>query len=190
MQLEIDRAVQSLATGKIAFESPLKMKLNETKVVEVRIAEKLNQDLTGGLATSGHVQVEDIKVGPLMAATLKGSAFQITSITKEEQVIASDSPTPWSWSIRPLDWGKQTLYLDVCVRLQLRNQREERRCSPVYQRDVVVEVAPIYAATHFINNNATWTLGTVGSGASVLFGALIAWMKKRGRKHKETVLQP
>lgn len=184
----LDDAVRHLADGKIAFESPLTMKLNETKVVEVRIARNLNQDLTFGLSRRGHVEVQDIQVGPLMAVSLNGSAFKITPLSKENQVVVNSDFTAWSWAVHPLDWGQQTLYVDVCVRLQLKDHKEEPRCSLLDERTIKVQVAPMYAATHFINNNATWTLGTAGACASGLFAGVWAWIKKR--KGKQTVLEP
>ena len=90
----LNKAMGNLANGKIAFESPIAMKLNETKTVEVRIAGNLQQDITQGLATSGSVTVKDIKVGPLMAASRKGSAFKITPITPEEQTLANSNGRP------------------------------------------------------------------------------------------------
>src|SRR5438034_11335111 len=165
------------------------MKLNETKTVEVRIARNLNQDITQGLATSGSLKVEDIKVGPLMVATLHGSAFQITKLTKEEQAVTNDNFTAWDWAVHPLDWGQQTLYLNVCVRLRLSNSKEEQRCSPVYDREITVQVAPLYAATHFIKNNATWTLGAIGSCIVFIAGCFTGirqWLKKK----KGTELEP
>lgn len=191
LALALDNFVQSLVPGKIAFEAPVEMKLDETKVVEVRIAKKLNQDLTEGLAkTGGHIEVEDInEVAPTMSATLQGSAFQITPLSKEDQVIAEDNFTAWDWTVHPTDWGNQTLYLAVCVRLQVRNDKEEKRCSPVYQREIAVEVAPMYAATHFIANNMVYTFGLLGSGASALFGGIV-WIIRRAKKPKTTVLEP
>lgn len=181
IESSIYKAVHGLQPGRIAFVVPANMKMNETKVVELRIAKKLDQDIAHGLAAMGHVAIEEIKVGPLMAATLHGSTFQITPLTKEEQAIADDSFTVWNWEIRPLDWGKQTLYLNVCARLLLQNAKEERRCSSVYQRDISIEVAPMYAATHFIKNNLAWTFSTVGSVISA-FVACVAWIRKRRKK--------
>jgi len=184
VSLALNNAVRQLANGKIAFESPLNMKLNETEVVEVRIAKNLNQDLTKGLATSGQVAVEHIKVGSVMAATLHGSAFEITQLTKEKQAATDDNFTAWVWSAHPLDWGKQTLYLNVCVTLQLNNNKEVERCPSVCQRDITVEVAAMYAVTHFVKNNALWTIGVLGAAAGSVHRG-IAWMRKREKKQKE-----
>ncbi len=183
------RAIRGLTTGAIAFEYPETMKLDETKTVKVRISETRSKELTEGLSENGgHVQVEDIKIAPEMVTTLKGSAFEITPITSEEQIIAPDQPTSWAWSIHPTDWGHQSLYLAVCVRFEL-PKREERRCASVYQKDIAVQVNPMYAATHFVKNNATWTLGVIGSGFSALAGGLVL-LSKRMKKAKGTVLIP
>jgi hypothetical protein len=188
LNIAINAELQRLTNGKIAFESPLRMGLNETKLVEVRIARQFNQDLTRGLATSGHPAVEEITVGPFMSATLTGSAFQISPVTPENQIIPEDKITAWRWQVHPTDWGKQQLTLQMCARLQLPDKREEQWCSDAfYQRDIQVDVSYSYAATHFIKNNATWTLGTVGAGTSGLFVGVWAWMKKR--KGKQTVLE-
>lgn len=172
-------AVRALKSGRIAFEYPEAMKLDETKRVEVRISETQDKELTEGLSqTDAHVQVGDIKIAPMMATSLKGSAFEITPLTSEEQVIAADQPTSWVWSIHPTDWGQQSLYLAVCIRFAL-PKREERRCASVYQKEIEVHVNPMYAATHFIKNNATWTLGALGSGFSALGGGIMLLSKRK-----------
>lgn len=189
IEAALNNAVQHLANGKIAFESPLSMKQGETKTVEVRIAKNLNQDITQGLATTGPIKVEDIKVGPLMVATLHGSAFQITRLTKEEQAVTDDNFTAWDWAVRPTDWGEQRLYLSVCVRLNRGAGKEEQRCSPVYDRPIAVQVDPLYAATHFVKDDPKWTIATIGSCVVFLAGCftgLRQWLKKK----KGTKLDP
>jgi hypothetical protein len=186
----INGEIQRLTKGKIAFESPLEMGLNETKVVEVRVARNFNQELTAGLATSGHAVVEDITVGPFMSAALTGSAFEIKAVTPKNQFIPENHPTAWRWQVHPTDWGKQHLTLQLCARLQLPDKREEPWCSnAVYQRDITVQVAYWYAATHLIKNDATWTLGILGSGASAIGAAAWAWRKRKKNEKKQTVLE-
>jgi len=184
LELALRNAVRALQPGKIAFESPINMKQSESEKVEVRIAKNVNQDLTKGLGTNGNIKVENIKVGSLMVASLNGSAFRITRLTKEEQAVTDDNYTAWDWEVHPLDWGTHKLYLTVCVRLELPGKREERRCSPVHDREIEVKIDPLYATTHFIKDDPKWSITTAVSGFTFVIGGIVATVRKLRKKER------
>lgn len=175
---QLSKTLSKLKEGKIAFVAPDTMNLSDSKPVEARIAQSLSADIRKGMEDLGVVQEAKIRVFGVMGARLTGANFEITPITPEVQIIPpSDGFTRWEWEVRPKDWGHQRLYLNVCVELDSRSGREQY-CPSVYEREVAIHVSRRYAATHFIANNATWTLGTAGTLASMLISAIFLVRRK------------
>jgi hypothetical protein len=81
------------------------------------------------------------------------------------------------------------LYLNVCVRLRVNNTKEERRCSPVYDRAIAVEVDPVYAATHFVKDDPKWTISTM-LGLVGAIGGGVTGIRQWRKRRRVTVLQP
>jgi hypothetical protein len=118
---------------------------------------------------------------------LNGSHFEILELTQVEQVVPENAFATWAWDVRPTDWGTQTLFVTVGVRLRLSAGKDEVRFAPVYKRDIKVRVNPPFEAVHFVKEHWEWVW------ASVLVPVWIVWKKYRKKRKAEkenTILLP
>ena len=165
------------------------MKQGKQERVEVRIARGVTVDVEQLLRQKMHMtaQVEEIQVAPFMIVELNdadGSIFKITPLTQDRQSVAGDGYTKWVWIVTPLESGQQTLYLSVGTRFKLPNSNEETRFTPIYERNISVQVDRMYETKHFLSGNWQWLTVT-------LIIPLIGFIwHNRKKKRKETELLP
>lgn len=145
--------------------------MGQVERVEVRIAESTDTPLTEGLKGRGTPEIEPLQVSTFMKTRLVGDSFEITALNEAEQLVAGDTFTEWAWDVTPTRAGDQTLNLIVTVRIQLPAVGEETRDYPVMDRQIHVEVDPLYSAQRFASSNWQWL-------ASALAIPIIAWTIK------------
>jgi hypothetical protein len=147
----ISQEINSLTTGRLAYNPPDEMVLGETVRVTARIAKDGAgaSDITSNMPGAGEPTVEPIKVGTFMKARLSGDGFDIEALSNEEQLVASDTFTEWSWDVTPRIGGERRLSLLVTVRLNVPGMGEEQRDYPVKDSAVSVRVTPAYAVRQF-----------------------------------------
>jgi hypothetical protein len=185
----LEDEVRNLQQGKLAFDVPPKMKQGKQERVEVRIARGITLDVEQLLKQKMHItaQVEDIQVAPFMIVELNdadGSIFRITPLTQDRQSVAGDGYTKWVWIVTPLESGQQTLYLSVGTRFKLPNSNEETRFTPIYEKNISVQVDRMYETKHFLSGNWQWLTVT-------LIIPLVGFIwHNRKKKRKETELLP
>ena len=142
------------------------MKQGKQERVEVRIARGVTLDVEQLLREKMHTtaQVEDIQVAPFMIVELNdadGSVFKITPLTQDRQSVAGDGYTKWVWIVTPLESGQQTLYLSIGTRFKLPNSTEETRFTPIYEKNISVQVDRMYETKHFLSGNWQWLTVTL-----------------------------
>ena len=116
--------------------------------------------------------MEEIPTAPLMAVTLKGDGFRITSYSDEEQGVAQDGITTWEFDIRALQRGQQRLIMCVSLRIPVPSQPSERRSIPVREATIDVQVGAPTLVGHFIAGNWQWFIGTAIAIAAVVVAVL------------------
>jgi len=185
----LEDEVRNLQKGKLAFDVPPTMKQGKQERVEVRIARGVTLDVEQLLKQKMHMtaQVEDIQVAPFMIVELNdadGSIFKITPLTQDRESVAGDGYTEWVWIVTPLESGQQTLYLSVGTRFKLPNSNEETQFTPIYERNISVQVDRMYETKHFVSGNWQWLTVTL---IIPLLGFI--WHNRK-KKRKETELLP
>ena len=125
-----------------------------------------------------------------MSLKLTGSAFKIDPITPEQQAVAENDYTEWSWMVHPLDWGDQLLTLSVCAKLDISKTRTESRCAFSSNYPIKVKTDPVYAVTHFVKDDPKWSITTLGSALGVVFGGLVAGVKKLTKRRSAMGFHP
>ena len=162
-----------VAPGRLLFNPPDRMQLGQTAWVEVRLTRTLRQDseLLGGLRGLGEPRMEDVPVAPLMAVTLKGDNFKITSYSDEEQGVAKDRITTWEFDIKALKRGQQRLVICVSLRIPIPGQSAEHQSIPVCEATVEVQIGAA-AAVQFVSANWQWFIGTAIAIAAVIVAVL------------------
>jgi hypothetical protein len=173
----IEQSLQDLKQGKLAYETPAKMKMGDSQTVTARIgSEEVDSvALTQGLGQSGGtVSTVGTPISVKMKMTLKSADFDITPLSSEEQVVAGTKPTEWEWTVSPKHSGTLRLHLDAAVEL-----KDVSRDFTTVDREIAVSVDPVGAIEDFVQNNWQWILSTIAAGIG------LAW-KFFGAKKKES----
>jgi hypothetical protein len=189
----IAQQINSLATGRLAYNPPSEMVLGETVRVAARIDKDAagTTDITSTMPGTSQPTVEPIKVGTFMKARLSGDGFDIRPLSNEEQLVAGDTFTEWSWDVTPRVGGEHKLSLLVTVRLNVPGMGEEQRDYPVKDSAVNVRVTPAYAIRQFTQTYwpllALIVLVPVGALA---YRALRTSQRRRGLSGDDATLPP
>ena len=119
--------------------------------------------------------MEEIPTAPLMAVTLRGDGFGITSYSDEEQVVSEDAVTTWEFDLRAMKWGQQRLVLSVSLRVPVPGWpvKSQHRSIPVREVTIAVQVTAASLIWHFVSANWQWFVGTAIAIAAVIVAALI-----------------
>lgn len=171
----IEQSLQNLKQGKLAYETPSKMKMGESQTVTARIgSEQVDSGaLTQGLGQNGQtVSTVGTPVSVKMKMTLKSADFDITPLSSEEQVVGGAKPTEWEWTVSPKHSGTLRLHLDAVVEL-----KDVSRDFTTVDRSIAVAVDPVGAIEGFVQHNWQWIFSTLGAG--ILAGWKFFFSKKK-----------
>jgi hypothetical protein len=143
------------------FNPPDRMQLGHTERVEVRLTRTLtlDEELLKDLRGHGMPQLEEIPTSPLMAVSLKGDGFQITSYSDDEQLVTQDGITMWEFDIRALKRGQQRLVMSVSLRIPVAGQ--PRQSMPVREVNIDVQVGAFAFVWYWMASDWRWLIGTV-----------------------------
>jgi serine/threonine protein kinase len=173
----VSRAVRAaVRPGLLAFNPSAEMIQGRKERVEVGIARsaELRLALAAGLRGRGEPQFEEVDTSPFMGVELKGTAFEITSFSPLEQLVAPLAR--WEFDVTPCRAGHQTLTLCVSLRVDLINSgltSGGRIAVPVLERDIRIRVDVAYGTRRFVAANWQWLIVT----AAGLGGGIAAWIE-------------
>ena len=100
--------------------------------------------------------------------TAESGAFQVTSLSDEEQTVAGKEYAEWDWNVTPLRSGDHWLHLRVVAPLNIPGWGEKAYDFPAIDRSIEVQVDRWYASKNFLRNYWQWIVGT-------LLLPLLAW---------------
>ena len=103
----IDRTLEHLEFGNVAFNTPKTMIFDDTAVIQLMLAlQGIEPDeLKRMIEAEGEKEGARIRVSDRMEARLSGNNFAITAITPEQQAVSRRTVTEWKWEVRPLHVG-------------------------------------------------------------------------------------
>ncbi|MGH9452314.1 MAG: hypothetical protein ACRD11_17535 [Terriglobia bacterium] len=179
----IDRALQSLPKGNIAFNAPGAMLLEKSYGIYLLLApqesiQELQQALRKQIESQQNLEGVSIQIAPEMEARLTGQNFAIAAVTPETQAVSGQGETEWRWDVTPLKAGTGELHLTLSAILQV-NGGSVPRSIQTFDRQIPVQVTWNQRILGFISNHWDW-LWTV---VIIPMGAWI-WNKKRKRQPK------
>ncbi len=196
MEIDWDAALrtqlESLPTGKRVFNPPDRMSEGANTRVEFRVSRGDLAALLAGLQGPGTPEVKDIKVAPLMAASLKSEeeggkpVFIIKPLNdSDEQLVIGEQATEWSWDVFPTRTGRHKLYLSVSVFL-VPPSSGPRKKAKVEERAVTVTITP-YTFTQYSGSLFNLLAGGLG-----LFTLQKIWpcLKKWRERRKSRIVCP
>jgi hypothetical protein len=168
----IQRALGSLERGQIVYNPPQRMRVGATERVVVRIAfDTLVESvpITASVPGGGPLSVEAIPVTTLMQVRMLGDEqLEVNALSNENQPVVPGDFTQWAWDITPRAAGTRKLSIVVTARVQLPGYPEERKDLQVLDREIAVEVDPLYSLTSFVGQNTLWLAPSLAAALGLL----------------------
>jgi|CXWL01.1.fsa_nt_gi hypothetical protein len=157
----IDRILEQLEFGNIAFNTPSSMNLHNTAVIQLMLGLTTSPDeLKRMVEAEGEKVGARIRVSELMEARLTGLNFSITAITAEEQGVARNEVTQWKWEVKPINEGPQSLHLTLEAKLNV-NGASISRVIRTFDKVIEVEIGWSQRVGSFFENNWQWLWAAV-----------------------------
>lgn len=177
----VQKELERLGSGRIAYNPPTEMTVDKTERVEVRISMDMAAPITAGLKGSGTPTVESIRVSSFMRARLVGESFAIVAFSSEEQIVPAQGFTEWAWDVTPTESGTRNLCLIVTALVKA-SDAEGEKDLPIIERQIEVKVNPAYMISSFFVDNRGWIFTAVLLPLVAAFGR---WLWQRQQRPKE-----
>lgn len=172
----VNGEIKKLEWGEIAFNAPAEMRMGRRETITARICRSADPNLVKALEGSAQPQIEQIKVGEKMSATLEGPAFdkELVSPGRPDQRIADGECGDWQWSVKPLERGEQVLVLNACVCISIPGAADEYVEYKTLTKKIKVRVTAAHVMGGFIEKYWQWMFGTVIS--AIIATVLAIWL--------------
>jgi hypothetical protein len=152
----IDRILEKLPLGNMAFNAPAAININATASIQLILSlSKPVAELKQMIKAEGEKQGESIKVSDQMEARLTGAHFQIYAVTPESQAIASKEVTKWVWEVKPLKAGRQMLHLTLTAEFNV-DGHPTKRMIRTFDKNIEVNITLVQKATDFFEKFGQW----------------------------------
>ncbi len=176
----IDRALESMGFGNIAFNAPRSMNLHTTAPIQLVLGlAKPIDELKQMIEAEGEKEGARIRVSDRMEARLSGSNFAITAITPEIQSISRSDVTEWKWEVKPNSEGHQHLHLTVSALLSVDGTSIPPRTVRTFDKVIEVEVTLYQRVGSFFEDNWKWLWAAV-------LAPLVGWLLKKGARETKS----
>lgn len=157
----IDRILEKLEFGNIAFNAPKTMNLRDTAIIQLLLGlETPIDDLKQMIEAEGEKEGARIQVSNRMEARLSGPNFAITAITPETQAVSQSDITEWKWEVKPISAGRHYLHLTLSALLSVDGEPAPRVIR-TFDKVIEVEVAWHQRVGSFFEKNWQWLWAAV-----------------------------
>lgn len=176
---EVDSALGELVQGRIAFNTPKRMRYGDTQSIALVAspamdADTLSTELRNRIGGADPIEIATLQIAPLMEARLEGApAFEITALTPVQQPVSRSAATEWRWTVRAAQTGRHQLHLTINAIITVAGERYPRSLD-VLNRDIEVEITAGQRIGMFLGANWQWLVGTV-----VIPLAVWLWSQRR-----------
>lgn len=141
----IKSALTPARIGKILYESPSKMRLNQSEQVTVRISHKslkeevLKKGLDAAKTKEGALEISDVMEVALFEAAGQQN-FHIFPLNNTEQLLNKKSYTEWRFILNAKRVGKFHLILRVSMKVHLPELGEKKKDIVTWSSSIEVDV--------------------------------------------------
>lgn len=138
-------AIASSRIGKIIYESPSKMLLNQSEQVTVRISHKslkeeiLKKGLDAAKTKEGALEISDVMEVALFEAAGQQN-FHIFPLNNAEQLLNKKSYTEWRFTLNAKRVGKFPMILRVSMKVHLPELGEKKKDIVTWSSSIEVDV--------------------------------------------------
>ncbi len=154
--IDVDNILNSLPMANIAFNTPEKMRVNESHIIQLVLGlENSHAELQQLIDAADSIDNDKIKVSTRMQARLTGANFSITAINPEVQGISSVNVTEWNWEVKPISEGDHDLHLTMSVILRVEGS-DTPHTIRTFSKLIKVEVHWQQWLGKFIYENLQW----------------------------------
>jgi len=177
------RLGQALA-GKVLYNPPPSMLIDETERIEVRIAPgDYVGDIRAGLVGRGVPMVETIEISAVMRVRLHGAAFSVDPPSGEAQAILPGRLAQWNFDVTPTRAGKQTLELEVSYLVNA-DGKSYPSTLPPFRREIEINVGTWHSIAAALKENRELAVSTAIGVTLGLTGFFLKlwYMERRARK--------
>ena len=176
----IDRTLEKLEFGNIAFNVPKTMNLRDTALIQLVLSLGIPiDDLKQMIEAVGEKEGTSIRVSDRMEARLSGPDFAITAITPEIQAVSKSDVTEWKWEVKPKSDGNHYLHLTLSAILSVEGGSTPRAIR-TFDKVIEVEVAWHQRVGPLFEKNWQWLWAAILVPVS-------GWLWKRKKKSKSEV---
>lgn len=176
----VDRILEQLKFGNIAFNAPKTMSFRDTAVIELMLGLKAPIDeLKRMIEAAGEKEGARIRVSDRMEARLSGPNFAITAITPEIQAVSQRDITEWKWEVKPSSDGRHYLHLTLSAILSVEGASTPRVIR-TFDKVIEVKVAWHQRVGSLLEKNWQWMW------AAILV-PIAGWLWKKNKKSKSEV---
>ena len=178
----MDEALGRLVTGRVAFNTPDRMRFDETRTIALVASPELDaaalaNELRTRIGRTDTIAVDTLQIAPVMEAQLEGgTAFAITPLTPLRQPVSRASATEWRWSVRANESGTHALHLTINAVITVAGESYPRSID-VFDRSIRVDISSSQRIGMFLAYNWQWLLGTIAIPLGVWL-----WTQRRTKK--------
>ena len=152
----LDTIVAHMKWGKIAFNTPTTMKVDETKTLQLVLSPSDPEaELKKAITEPGPINLRKIQWANRMEADLVSSGFKVTPITPKQQGVTTNGGAQWEWQIQAQQAGRQSLHLTLDALLKV-----DGEITPVavqtFNENIVVQVTLPQRVSKFVSSNLSW----------------------------------
>lgn len=171
---QAESIVRQLFSASMVFSVPTEVNIEEDAKVQLIIdPSKEVADIEKNITVKGAKTGQTIKISKVIIASISAPNFDVTQVTPEEQVISSDSPTEWLWSLKPKTTGEHSVNVTITAIVSV-DGKERKHHIKTFDKTVTVVVKPQQVATSWAEDNWEWLFSTL----VIPIGAW-AWNKKQ-----------
>ena len=177
----VERALNKLPWGNIAFNNPRTMAYGETVVVQLLLSgNRASDEILLLTDEAGEKETYRVQFSNDMEASLVGSSFEISPITDERQAVSRSGIAEWKWQIKAKELGEQRLYLVLNAHMTV-NDHDMPYVVRTFSRELKVQIVWPQSVKYFLWSYWQWVCTAI---ALPLVGWLVSLVIRRHRPEK------
>jgi hypothetical protein len=163
----VNKILESLDWGNIAFNSPEEMNVGETTTIKLILSgnqsvQKIEATLKKDLGVEDEILGAKVKIAELMKADLNASEldFKIEPLSDKEQAVSTTESTEWIWKVTPKKAGKKDIHLRLSAIIKISDSTLPHTVK-TFDKYINVKVTAAKMLSIFISDNWQWLWTTI-----------------------------